>query len=510
MRVLFVASEVFPLVKTGGLADVCAALPTALRELGIDVRLLLPGYPQAIERALHPKQSTYFPDLLGCGETRLLRAQLPGSQIPLWLIDCPRLYGRPGGPYQDACGNNWPDNALRFAALNHIAAMIAGDRLDEHWRPDVVHLHDWHAGLVPLLLSKTATPRPATVLTIHNLGYQGLFALDELSRLGLPNGPDIYPAIEFYGQLSFLKAGLACADAITTVSPTYASEILTPEFGCGLDGLLRQRAHRLKGIMNGADYQIWDPACDPYLSHPFTQRERSPKRACKMTIQDEMKLEAAADRPLIAFASRLTHQKMPDVVLNALPSLLCEGVQFALVAEGDAGFEARFQELAATYPGQVAVQIGYDERLAHRLLAGADILLHPSRYEPCGLATIYAMRYGVIPLARRVGGTADSVVDATPDNIQAGIATGFLFDEPSADDLIACMMRALSLYRQPIIWRKLQSNAMRQEFGWQHSAQAYVDLYRDFMPGATKPESTVGSARESDSLNCEHMELVAG
>ena len=511
MRVLYVASEAFPLAKTGGLADVSAALPAALRELDIDVQLLLPGYPQAIERAPNPKLAAHFDDILGCGETRLLASHLPGTKVPLWLVDCPGLYGRAGGLYQDELGNNWPDNGLRFALLNHVAVMIASGKIDARWRPDVVHLHDWHAGLVPLLLSKAPVPQPATVLTVHNLGYQGLFGLEELPRLGLPDRPDIYPAIEFHGQLSFLKAGLTYADAVTTVSPTYAREILTPEFGSGLDGLLRERAGRVKGIMNGADYHIWDPGSDPYLSHPYTQRERSPKRACKIAIQEEMELEALAEAPLVVFASRLAHQKMPDVVLEALPALLTEGMQFALVAQGDAGFEARFRELAAAYPGQVSVHIGYDERLAHRLLAGADILLHPSRYEPCGLATIYAMRYGVLPLARQVGGTADSVVDATLDNIQAGTATGFLFDEPSADHLIACMMRALSLYRQPITWRRLQSNAMRQDFGWERSARAYVDLYRDVTPGAPKPETEpTEMAGESNCSNSNRIELVAG
>lgn len=508
MRVLYVASEVFPLAKTGGLADVSAALPAALKDFDIDVRLLLPAYPQAIERAPATKVVAQFDDILGCGETRILATHLPGSRVPLWLIDCPSLYGRNGGLYQDSAGNNWPDNALRFALLNHVAVMIATGQVDEAWEPDVVHLNDWHAGLVPLLLAKSPGARPATVLTIHNLGYQGLFEFEELPRLGLPDPSGTISSIEFYGQISFLKAGLGFADAITTVSPNYAREILTPEFGCGLDGLLRERAAHITGIMNGADYRIWDPGSDPFLSHPFTQRERSPKRACKTAIQEEMGLAVDTDIPLAVFASRLAHQKMPDVVLDALPALLTQGMQFALVAEGEPHFEARFRELAANHPGQVAVCIGYNERLAHRLLAGADILLHPSRYEPCGLATIYAMRYGVLPVARRVGGTADSVIDATLDNIQAGAATGFLFDEPNADDLIAGMMRALALYRQPILWRRLQSNAMRQDFGWQRSAQAYADLYCR-LTGLPLPKAPAVPVQEVTSVACEPMELVS-
>ena len=488
MRVLHVASEVFPLAKTGGLADVAAALPAALSELDIDARLLIPGYSQAIERAEKPRQVAEFSGLLGCGDTRLLSARLPDSGIRIWLVDCPALYRRAGGLYQNENGSDWHDNALRFALLAHVAAIIADGALDARWRPDIVHAHDWHAGLVPMLVSKCLGPRPASVLTIHNLAYQGIFAAEELGGLELPDESAIYSSLEFYGRLSFLKAGIGWADALTTVSPTYSREILTPEYGCGLDGLLLERAARLTGIMNGADYRVWDPGNDVHLAQPYTPRHISPKRACKAAIQKEMGLEACPDAPLIAFTSRLAHQKMPDVVLDALPALLAEDVQFALVADGDAGYATHFRELAASYPGQVFVRIGYEEALAHRLLAGADMLVHPSRFEPCGLAPIYAMRYGTLPIVRRTGGLADSVVDADQKAIKCGTATGFSFNHPTEHDLIECMQRAISLYRQPIAWRKIRSSAMRQDFGWQRSAQAYASLYRASVTSPTEIE----------------------
>ncbi len=498
MRVLCVISEVFPLVKTGGLADVTAALPVAVSKLDVDMRLLLPGYRQAIARAAGVQEVARLGALLGCGDVRLLAARLPDSGVPVWLIDCPALYDRNGGVYQDERGAEWRDNALRFALLNHVAALIADGLGDEPWRPDVVHCHDWHAGLVPLLMAGRARPRPPTLLTLHNLAYQGIFPLEQFDRLGLSH-PDAYAAVEFFGRLSFLKAGIGFADALSTVSPTYAREILTPEYGCGLDGLLRERACHLSGILNGADYRIWDPAHDPHLASPYWPHRLSAKRASKIALQEEMALDAAPDCPIIAFKSRLAHQKMPDIVLEALPSLLTEDIQFALVAEGEAGYEFGFRDLAARYPGRVSVRIGYEEPLAHRLLAGADMLLHPSRYEPCGLAPIYAMRYGTLPIVRRSGGTADSVVDAIEDTIRCETATGFAFERPTADDLIACVRRALALYRQPIAWRKMRLSAMRQDFGWQRPAQAYVDLYRALVAGSAVVEEPAIEPPASDA-----------
>ena len=493
MRVLYITSEVFPFAKTGGLADVSASLPAALRDLGLDVRLLVPGYPQALERAANPQEILRLGDPLGCGEVRLLETHLPHADVPVWLIDCPRLYNRAGGLYQTETGEDWPDNALRFALLNHVAAGIANEP-GRAWRPELIHCNDWHAGLLPLLLAGRGRPRPATLFTIHNLAYQGLFAADELARLDLP--PSAFSIMEFYGRISFLKAGIQTADAITTVSPTYANEIRTSEYGCGLDGLLRERAENLTGILNGVDYNIWDPSTDPYLACNYSPRSVASKADCKRAIQAELGLVVDADMPLMAFMSRLVHQKMPDVVLDALPALLEEGAQFVVVAEGDNGYQTCFRELAVRYPGQVAVE-GYQEELGHRLLAGADMLLHPARFEPCGLVPIYALRYGTIPLVRKSGGMVDTVIDASPDALRQGIATGFSFDEPSLDDLVACIRRAISLYRQPISWRRLQAYAMRQDFSWQRSAKAYADLYRSLTGTLAMAQPRAKTARNA-------------
>ena len=472
MRALYVTSEIYPLTKTGGLADVSAALPSALRQLGVDARVLLPGYRLALERAPNVTEVAHFGDLPGYGKTRLLETRLPKTQVPVWLIDCPTLFDRPGGPYQDEDGEEWQDNALRFSLLNHVAAAIANGTGGE-WRPDIVHANDWHAGLIPLLLS--AQRKVPTVFTIHNLAYQGLFDLSQCESLGLPSTD--FSHLEFYGRMSFLKAGISAADAVTTVSPTYASEILNPEQGCGLDGLLRERASSLSGILNGADYGLWDPGIDPHLPRNYTVRSLGSKKACKRAVQTELGLECESDTPLFAYMSRLAHQKMPDVVLESLPRLLDDGVQFALVAEGDGTYQDAFCNLAERYPGRAAVHIGYDEGKAHRLLAGADMLIHPSRFEPCGLVPMYAMRYGTLPIVRNSGGLADSVVDASPEHGTHPPGTGFVFENSNSAELLACVRRALDCYRQPIWWHRLQVNAMRQDFSWERAARSYVDLY---------------------------------
>jgi starch synthase len=494
MRALYVTSELYPLVKTGGLADVSAALPAALRELDIDARVLMPAYPQALERAPHLKEVARLGNLIGCGEARLLETSVPGTRVPVWLVDSPALYNRAGGLYQSDEGADWTDNAQRFGLLNHAALAIV-DGSVEDWVPDVIHANDWHAGLLPFMLRRRQEPRPATVFTIHNLAYQGLFDRDELDRVEL--APDTFPDLEFYGRISFLKAGIHGADALTTVSPTYAEEILTPEYGCGFDGLLRGKASGLKGILNGADYGVWDPKTDPYIEAHFSPRSLAPKAACKRALQHELGLESDPDAPLMAFMSRLVHQKMPDVVLDALPALIEEGMQFALVAEGDRQYQLGFERLAAKYPGKLAVRIGYEEGLAHRLLAGADMLAHPARFEPCGLVPIYAMRYGALPIVRNSGGMADSVVDATLETMQKGTATGFSFDHPTSSDFAECSRRALGYYRQPLAWRKIQAHAMGQDFSWRRSAETYAQLYRSLVATSAATHSVINRAKLS-------------
>jgi len=493
MRVLYVTSELYPLVKTGGLADVSAALPAQLRELDIDVRILLPAYPQALERAPHLKSVARLGNLIGCGDTRLLETSLPGSHLPVWLVDSPALYNRGGGLYQSETGEDWADNAERFGLLNHAALAVADGRVDS-WRPDLVHANDWHAGLLPLMLARREEPRPTTVFTIHNLAYQGLFDRKQLDKVGLAHA---YHDVEFYGRISFLKAGIKGADALTTVSPTYAAEILTPDYGCGFDGLLRANVHRLRGILNGADYAIWDPMTDPYIQAHFSAKAIAPKAACKRAVQQELGLDTDPDAPLMVFMSRLVHQKMPDVVLDALPALIEDGMQFAMVAEGDRDYQLGFEQLAARYPSRIAVRIGYEEGLAHRVLAGADMLAHPARFEPCGLVPIYALRYGAIPIVRNSGGMADSVVDATADAVQKGTATGFAFDHPTAADFAACARRAVAYYRQPLAWRKIQASAMTQDFSWRRSAEIYAELYRSLTALSSERDSVERRAKLS-------------
>jgi len=484
VRVLFVSSEIYPLAKTGGLADVSAALPKALAVLGAEMRLLLPGYPKAIEAAAKKSVQVEIADFMGAGPMRLISARTPDTELPIWLVDCPSLYRRSGGPYQDENGHDWPDNALRFAILNHVAAQLSCGLLVPDWRADVVHANDWHAGLLPAILAETPGPRPATVFTIHNLAFQGLFPADIYPQLGLPGGGLIPDGIEFYGKMSFLKAGISYSDRLTTVSPTYAREVLTAEHGCGLEGLLQHRAKNFVGILNGADYQIWDPATDAHLPANFNLQNIAGKRVCKAALRAELGLEADAETALVVFMSRLTEQKMADVVAVALPRIIESGAQCALVGAGDRFIEEQFEAAARQYPGQIAVRIGYEEPLAHRVLAGGDILLHPSRFEPCGLTQLYAMRYGTLPVVRHTGGLYDTVMDATELSIRESAATGFVFEGETTTEMLHCVDRALDLYRQPLAWRKVQRQAMAQDFGWAESARQYLALYHDLAPHA--------------------------
>ena len=345
------------------------------------------------------------------------------------------------------------------------------------WTPDVVHANDWHTGLIPLLLAQEDGDRPATVFTTHNMAFQGLFPAADLDSLELPAGAVSHDGLEYWGQLSFLKAGLHFADKLTTVSPTYAREILTPEFGFGLDGVLRARTADLSGVLNGADYAVWDPVLDPHLVHNYDAAGLNGKRLCKAALQRELGLAEDAEVPLLAFISRLTEQKMADTLAALLPRLAGADLQLAVLSNGDHGLERRLSEAAACHEGRVAVHIGYEEPLAHRMQAGADILLAPARFEPCGLSQLYAMRYGTIPIVRATGGLADTVVDTTRASISEGTATGFVFDEPSEAALEATIARACAFFREPLAWRRLQLSAMKQDFGWQRSAAQYLALY---------------------------------
>jgi starch synthase len=422
------------------------------------------------------------------GTTRLISATTPDNGLPLWLVDCPALFRREGDLYHDHRGTAWPDNARRFAHLSRVAAWLALGDLIPDWQADVVHANDWQTGLLPLLLSGNRGTRPATLFTIHNLAYQGLFPASVLPDLGLPGSVFTPEGIEFYGRVSLLKAGIRYSDRLNTVSPSYAREIVTPEHGCGLHGLLRHRGRHLSGILNGADYRIWDPVNDPHLPKYFSRRDISGKRICKTQLQRELGLEVAPDIPLIVSVSRLTDQKMADVVLDALPAILERGAQLALLGQGDPALENRFRDAARRYPAQIAARIGYEEPLAHRLHAGGDMLLHPSRFEPCGLAPLYALRYGTLPVVRQVGGLCDTIVDAGHRNIALGTATGFAFREATTGAMVECLDRALALYQQPIVWRKIQRQAMSRDFGWGASARRYLALYQELAPHAAPVE----------------------
>jgi starch synthase len=474
--VLAVASEIYPLIKTGGLADVVGALPAALAELDIHLRTLVPGYPAVTAALPTPKVLHVWPALFG-GPARLLAGVAHG--LDLLVLDAPHLFDRPGNPYTGPAGRDWPDNAPRFAALSLAAAEI-GSGLVGGYAPQIVHAHDWQAGLAHAYLH-FAGNRPLTVMTVHNLAFQGLFPVQSFSALGIPASAFTYDGIEYHGEVSYLKAGLHYADAITTVSPTYAMEIRTPEHGMGLDGLLRYRADDLRGILNGIDTDIWNPQSDADIVAKYDSRRLGQRRTNKADLQARFGLEADPAAPLFAVVSRLTSQKGLDLLLEALPTLLAGGGQLAVLGTGDAAIEAGFRAAATHTPGRVGCVIGYDEALAHRLQAGADTLLVPSRFEPCGLTQLCALRYGTIPVVARVGGLADTVIDASPMALNAGVATGVQFAPVTAEMLRAAIQRTIGLYQQPATWRRLQRNAMATDVSWHHPAQQYAQLFHDLI-----------------------------
>jgi starch synthase len=479
MRVLSVASEIYPLIKTGGLADVAGALPAALAAEGIEMRSLLPGYPAVLAK-LEAAEAVYdLADLFG-GPARLLAGRAAG--LELFAIDAPHLFARPGNPYSGPDGADWPDNALRFAALGAAAGVIGQARLPG-WVPDVVHAHDWQAGLAPAYLHYLGgAGRPGTVMTIHNLAFQGSFPPELLGRLGLPPQSWSVEGVEFYGGIGFLKAGLYFADRITTVSPSYAAEITTRAGGMGLAGLLRSRAAVLSGILNGIDTAVWDPAADPYLPAPYDARRMKGRVAARTALLARLGLHAGADELVYGLVGRLTWQKGADLLLAALPTLLQDGASLALLGSGDAGVQAGLAAAAAAHPGRVGVAIGYDEALAHLIQAGCDALLVPSRFEPCGLTQLCALRYGAVPVVARTGGLADTVIDANEMAVASGAGTGILFPPDSEEMLETALHRTAALWRDRPAWRRLQRNGMASDVSWARPAARYAALYRGLRP----------------------------
>ncbi|MGP1395418.1 MAG: glycogen synthase GlgA [Inquilinaceae bacterium] len=481
-RVLHVASEVYPLVKTGGLADVAAALPAAQASIGIDARLLVPGYPAVLAAASAARPVLTMTDLFGGGPARLLVGAVKGLAVPAYVLECPGHYARDGNPYLGPDGADWPDNHLRFAALGWVAARL-GQGADGGWRPAIVHGHDWQAGLAPAYLALAAGPRPATVTTIHNLAYQGLFPAAAMAALDLPDRAFAVEGLEFHGQVGFLKAGLYYADRITTVSRTYAREIQEPDQGCGLDGLLRARGADLVGIVNGIDTAVWDPATDPHLPLAYSADRLDGKAAAKQVLQQRFDLPVDPHAPLFGMVTRLNRMKGVDLLIDALHAFIQQRAQLVVLGSGDRDLEAGLRWAMVENPRIVAVQLGYDEALAHLIQAGADITLVPSRSEPCGLTQLYALRYGALPLVRRTGGLADTVVNADPANVAMGTATGFLFNDPTPAALAGTIGWACGFYRDHDVWRRMQHTAMTRDFGWSVAARDYDRLYRTLVSG---------------------------
>jgi starch synthase len=480
LDVLAVASEIFPLIKTGGLADVTGALPGALAEQEIAVRTLIPGYP-AVLGAIDGAQIVHTESDLFGGEARLLAARAAG--LDLLVLDAPHLYARPGGLYSRPDGSDWPDNPVRFAALSRVAADISGGTL-QNYLPDVVHAHDWQAGLTPAYLhyrgaSRTHAFRTGTVMTVHNLAFPGKAPRDLLGQLGLPAQSYAIEGVEFYGAISLLKAGLRFADRITTVSPTYATEIQTDAAGMGFGGLLRTRAEVLSGILNGIDTTVWNPASDRLIASRFDRASLAKRAANKAALQARMGLNQDPGAPLFGVVTRLSWQKGMDLVLSCLPMLRKIGAQLTLVGSGEAEIEVAIRTEAANAPEQIGCVIGYDETLAHLVQAGADALLVPSRFEPCGLTQLCALRYGAVPVVSRVGGLADTVIDANPAAIAVGVATGIQFAPINAEMLETAVQRVVALYRQPDTWRTLQENGMAADFSWRGPAKQYAALFRE-------------------------------
>jgi starch synthase len=475
LKLLSVASEIYPLVKTGGLGDVAGALPGALAAEDVTASSLVPGYPAVLEKLGKAETVQTFADLLG-GPARLLGGSADG--LDLFVLDAPHLYHRPGDPYRGPDREDWPDNALRFAALARVGADM-GRGLVPGFVPDVVQAHDWQAGLVPALLHYTPGARPGTVMTVHNLAFQGLFPPDLLAATGLPPQSFTIDGVEFYGRIGYLKAGLQFADRVTTVSPTYGREILTPEAGMGLDGLLRARSAVLSGILNGIDDAVWNPADDFRIAAAYTGRTIQGRAWNKAALQNQLGLDPNPEALTFGVVSRLSPQKGLDLLLEALPALLRVGAQLALLGSGDADLERAFRSAQLAHPGRIACTIGYDETLAHLMQAGADALLIPSRFEPCGLTQLCALRYGAVPVVARVGGLADTIIDANEMAVAAGVATGIQFWPVNADGLVWAIRRTAELFADGASWRRMQVNGMGIDVSWGKPAHRYAALYRD-------------------------------
>ena len=489
LRVLSVASEIYPLVKTGGLADVAGALPGALKAEGVSVSTLVPGYPAVLAALSDAEAVAELPTLFG-GAARLLAGR--AHDLDLFVIDAPHLFARDGNPYLASNGSDWPDNGARFAALGQIGARL-GLGLVPGYRPEIVHGHDWQAGLAPAYIHFAEGPRPRTVLTIHNLAFPGQFPAHMLNMLGLPPQSFSIEGVEYYGSISYLKAGLQFADRITTVSPSYAAEILSPENGMGFDGLLRARAAVLTGIRNGIDEAVWNPETDRTIAARYTVATLAKRAENKTALQDRMGLSRSDDALLFGVVSRLSWQKGLDLVLNALPVLLDLGAQLAVIGTGDRWMEEAFRAAAEVHPGRVGAFIGYDETLAHLMQAGCDAFLVPSRFEPCGLTQLCALRYGAVPVVSRVGGLSDTIVDANEMALASGAATGIMFSPVSVPAIETALRRTAELFRNRADWTGTVKAGMSTDVSWRGPARRTANLYRDLLKTPLPSSSPAGT-----------------
>jgi starch synthase len=485
LDVLFITPEIHPLNKTGGLGEVSAALPTALGELDVDVRILIPGYPQVLNGLKNTQKIAEFPAQSSLPAATLLSARLPfgtSVNVPLFIIDCPVLYWRDGGPYTDTQGHNWPDNAIRFGLLSKIGAILASDASPLDWHPDIVHCNDWQSGLVPAYLHFHKGPKAASLMVIHNLAFQGVFSPETVSQLGLPQASFHVEGMEYYGGMSFLKAGLYYCDHIVTVSPTYAREIQVPPLGFGMEGLLSLRHEHITGIVNGISNE-WDPVNDPNLEQNYSIDDLAGKDINKTALQQQLGLAVDPDAPLFGAVSRLTYQKGYDLLLRVVTQLIDIPAQLVILGSGEAVLEQELMRIARNHPGKMAVRVGFDEKLAHLIEAGADSFLMPSRFEPCGLNQMYSQRYGTPPLVHGTGGLLDTVVDCTPESLADGTATGFVFHELVPEAFLAALGRTVAAYRDKPAWRRLMRNGMAQDFSWRASATDYRKIYLSLLNG---------------------------
>lgn len=493
-KILFVSSELHPFAKTGGLGDVSGSLPKALKNLNQDIRVLIPAYPFAVAKANAIKTvatiqlpALGFPGQLGLSfdptnppVVSILQTKLPDSPVKVWMIDSD-IYNRPGGPYLDEDGNEWVDNDQRFALLNYVAVEIAMGRTSLDWQPDIVHSNDWQTGLISALLELEHTfkgnSRPATVFTIHNMAHMGIFSKSSFNQLQLHPSLWNLHELEFHDNLCFIKGGLVFSDRVNTVSPTYATEIQTEEFGYGLFGLLAHRKERLSGILNGIDMKEWDPATDPMIKKNYTIKTIANKYSNKTALQKHFQLPQKKNTLLLGMVARLVYQKGVDLLLEHMADILELPLQLVIFGSGDLELESRLKQWSLKHPDKIQIQIGYDEALSHLIEAGSDAFLMPSRFEPCGLNQLYSLRYGTIPIVRETGGLADTVIHASKDYINNKTATGIVFNETRGASLFDAINLTVQLYQDKKLWNKLMSNGMKQEFSWKESAKHYLELY---------------------------------